>query len=250
MMLNDGAFPPVRGLRFSARAADGYIVAALCGELDVVCAPVLREQLLGVLRSSAGRLVVDLSQVSFCDASGLAVLVATGRRARLLGGLLRLAAPAHAVVEALGISGLHRQFDIYTTVQAATAQPHGAEHIRDTSARFRIGSGGISGGPAPKTANSLAADAPDIHDLRVAVTAVLAHADAWRDADPDRRFTSPLRALASAQSRDDHAALAKAARSLLAALTRYPLTYSPAVAATASNLQHLLGTRSHLPALT
>jgi len=31
------------------------------------------------------------------------------------------------------------------------------------------------------------------------VTAVLAHANAWRDADPDRRFISDLRGLARAR---------------------------------------------------
>ncbi len=95
-----------------------------------------------------------------------------------------------------------------------------------------------------------AADAPDADDLGVAVTALLAHADAWRDADPNRRLTSLLRALARAEARGDHAALTKAARSLLAALTRYPLTYSPAVAATARDLRHLMGTSSSPPALT
>jgi anti-anti-sigma factor len=55
---------------------------------------VLREHLLGLLRPGASRLVIDLSGVTFCDASGLAVLVGVARRAGLLGGVLRLAAPA------------------------------------------------------------------------------------------------------------------------------------------------------------
>ena len=223
---------------------------ALSGELDLVCARVLREQLLSVLRPGAGRLVVDLSEVSFCDASGLAVLVGTGRRARLLGGVLRLAAPTHAVIAALRISGLLQQFDIFPTVLAATAPPQAAEHAADTSRQLKISSQAASGGLAMQTATMPAADAPDAHDLAEAVTALLAHADAWRDADPNRRFTGPLRELARAQARDDHAALTRAARFLLAALARYPLTYSPAVATTASELRHLIGTRSNLPALT
>ena len=47
--------------------------------------------------------VIDLSKVSHCDASGLAVLIGTGRRARLLGGFLRLAAVSPQVDQ-----GLHR----------------------------------------------------------------------------------------------------------------------------------------------
>lgn len=242
--------PPPSGLRFSARTVGGYTIATLSGELDVACAPVLREQLLGVLRPGASRLVVDLSEVSFCDASGLAVLVGTGRRAGLLGGVLRLAAPAHAVTVALRISGLLRQFDIFPSVLAATAQPQAATYIPDTSTRMNTRSQAASGGPTVRAAITPAADGPDAGDLGEAVTALLAHADAWHDADPNRRFTSPLRALARAQARGDHAALTKEARSLLAALTKYPLTYSPAVAVTARHLRHLMGTGSSPPALT
>ena len=55
----------------------------------------------------------------------------------------------------------------------------------------------------------------DDDDVRAAVTALLAHADAWTDADPDRRLTRPLRALARAHASADRAGLVEAARSLL-----------------------------------
>lgn len=238
------------GLRFSVWTAGGYTIAVLTGELDVVCTPVLREQLLSVLRPRASRLVVDLSGVSFCDASGLAVLVGTARRAGLLGGLLRLAAPAPAVAAVLRSSGLLSQFDIFPTVLAATAQLHTAQHLPDTSTSVLACSQAAGGDPAAQAAAAPAAGAPGPCDLGEAVTAVLAHADAWHDADPSRRFTSVLRGLARAQGCGDQAALAKAARSLLAALGRYPLTYSPAVAATASDLRHLIGTSSGAHALS
>ena len=44
----------------------------------------LREWLLGLLRPDVSRIVIDLSGVAFCDASGLAVLVGASRRAGLL----------------------------------------------------------------------------------------------------------------------------------------------------------------------
>ena len=98
-------------LSLSAQTAAGITVAELAGELDVACAPALREQLLGLLWPGSGRLVIDLSEVSLCDASGLAVLVGTGRRAKLLGGFLRLAAVSPVVDRALHITGLHRHLD-------------------------------------------------------------------------------------------------------------------------------------------
>ncbi len=125
--------PLPRALRLSTRFRGGYCVVALSGELDVASVPELREQLLGVLRPDTRRLIVDLSHVSFCDASGLAVLVGTNRRVRLLGGVLRLAAPAPPVLEALRITGLDLQFDIFPTVSAA---------IIGTTASPRIPDGG------------------------------------------------------------------------------------------------------------
>jgi anti-anti-sigma factor len=232
--------------RFSARAEAGYTIAALSGDLDIACTPVLREQLLGVLRPQASRLVVDLSRVSFCDASALAVLVGTGRRARLLGGVLRLANPAPAVATALYASGLLGQFDIVATVAAAMVEPQ----LRVPGARAEVAARREMAGTGPVKPGVLTWALPDAHDLHEAVTALLAHADAWRDADPDRRFTGTLRALTRAHARHDQTALARAARSLLIALTRYPLSYSPAVAETARDLRHLIGSSSRRPALT
>src|SRR5260370_249767 len=96
------------GLDLSAQTVGAVTVAEVTGELDIASAPALREQLLSLLRPGSSRLVIDLSKVSFCDASGLAVLVNTGRRARLLGGFLRLAAVSPQVGQVLNITRLHR----------------------------------------------------------------------------------------------------------------------------------------------
>ena len=71
---------------------DGAVIVALGGDLDIASAPIVRERLLSLLRPGACRLVIDMSAVRYADASGLAALVSTQRRAVLLGGGLRLAA--------------------------------------------------------------------------------------------------------------------------------------------------------------
>ncbi len=111
----------------SVRSADGITIAELAGELDLVSASALREQLLGLVRPDSSRLVLDLSRVTFCDASGLAVLIGTGRRARRLGGFLRLAAVSPQVDRVLYLTGLHRHLPVFPTVQDATRTP-GAQH--------------------------------------------------------------------------------------------------------------------------
>jgi anti-sigma B factor antagonist len=232
----------VVGLSISSRAERGFVVAALTGELDIACAPGLREQLLRLLHPGASRLVIDMSQVSYADASGLAVLLGTGRRAGLLGGWLRLAALTPEVAKVMRVTGLHRQLDVFRTVQAAIISTEGLRRQPDGKSYSMAGMSIADWGPAqPVPAQVPRQRLPaDSGELRQAIAAVLKHADAWRDADPGRRFTRALHALARAYAGTSHVDLTQAAHALLAILARQPLTHSPAVAATASRLRRLL----------
>jgi len=111
-------------LRFTSPTdRGGYAIAALTGDLGIASAPALREQLRSLLRA-ASQLIIDLSAVEHADASGLAVLVGSGHRARLLGGSLRLAAPSPEVARVLSATGINKHLDIFPTVRAAiTGQP-------------------------------------------------------------------------------------------------------------------------------
>ena len=57
--------------------ADGRRVIAPCGELDLATADQLQERLAGNIDT-----VLDLSELSFIDSTGIRVLVSTARRAR------------------------------------------------------------------------------------------------------------------------------------------------------------------------
>ncbi|GAA3442813.1 STAS domain-containing protein [Planomonospora venezuelensis] len=80
----------------------------LSGEIDLHTRGALRERLLAVLRYSTSLLVLDLSEVSFCDACGLSVLVGIQRRAREQGVTLLLSAPRPHMSRILRITGLDR----------------------------------------------------------------------------------------------------------------------------------------------
>lgn len=217
---------------------DSTVIASLGGELDLVSAPAVRERLLSLLSPDASRLVVDMSAIRYADASGLAVLVSTQRRAVLLGGTLRLAALQPEVARVLKIAGLSRHLAVYPTVQAAIAgrrRTIRTAHLVPSQAAAR-----------PLPAQAQAELGPDSGELRAAVTALLANADAWHDADPRRRFSPALRALAQANAGTSYAVMAQAAQSLLSVLSREPLTYSPAVAATAGRLRGLFAPRPRL----
>ena len=132
----------------------GYIVAALRGELGIASAPALREQLHSLLRA-ASQLIIDLSAVEHADASGLAVLVGSGHRARLLGGSLRLAAPSPEVARVLSATGMNQHLDVFPTVRAAiTGQPGQPEAIFPPAAvpvrghRIDAATAGVAAQPA------------------------------------------------------------------------------------------------------
>jgi anti-sigma B factor antagonist len=212
----------------------GSVIVTPHGDLDIVSAPAVRERLLSLLRPDASRLVIDMSAVRYADASGLAVLVSTQRRAVLLGGTLRLAALQPEVARVLTAAGLGRDLATYPSVQAAVAG-----RKRGIRAALHVPS---QAAPAQAQAEL----GPDGAELRAAVAALLANADAWHDADPHRRFSPALRALAQAYAGSSYAVMAQAAQSLLSVLSREPLNHSPAVAATAGRLRGLFSPRPQL----
>lgn len=227
-------------LVLSVHRQDGCTIVTISGELDVSCAYPLREQLLGILGTQGSRLVADLSGVTFCDASGLFAVAAADRRARLLGGVLCVAAPSAPVTTVLQLTGSGSRFAIFATVRDAIS---GLAH---PGAPGTGGSRHLSPRPPAAWALSRAVPLPrrkaagGDDEVWGAVADVLAQADAWRDADPERQLTQPLQALALAHASADRVGLRSAARSLLAGLLRHPLTHSPAVASTATTLRRLL----------
>ncbi len=95
-----------------------HAIAALSREPGIASVPAPRASPPDCSPVAGSRLVTGLSRTSCRDASGLAVLMSTGRRAGLP-GLSRPAAPAPPVARLLRITGPGRQIDIFSHCQAA-----------------------------------------------------------------------------------------------------------------------------------
>ena len=82
----------------------------VAGELDLDTGPQLREYLAMRIAHCPDVLALDLSEVTFCDSSGLQALVATLRRARLLDRRLVLGLEkegrVHRLLELAGVVDL------------------------------------------------------------------------------------------------------------------------------------------------
>jgi anti-sigma B factor antagonist len=87
-------------------------VVAVRGEIDIVTAPKLQDALLSSFNASSPRGVVDLSEVTFLDSTGLSVLVTAQKQCRDFGGGLELVITSDAVLRVFEITGLAQHFDI------------------------------------------------------------------------------------------------------------------------------------------
>ena len=106
----------------------GHIVLTVRGELDIATTARLRDQIAGIVDDATAPVIIDLSAVSHCDASGLAMLVGVQRRARLRGLTVAISEPSREVSELLRTSGLDHAFTTYPTLTAARRGPGRSGH--------------------------------------------------------------------------------------------------------------------------
>ncbi|WP_405871744.1 STAS domain-containing protein [Streptomyces sp. NBC_00005] len=108
-----------------------WAVLQVSGELDLVTSPTLRQRVHDVVAEGRHCLVLDLSDVFFCDSSGVGVLIAARRLIRSCQGRLRLILPAQGAVDGshvnrvLGALGVRRLFDVYAGVEEALTEEAG-----------------------------------------------------------------------------------------------------------------------------
>ncbi len=84
----------------------GRTVVEVAGEIDMLTASQLRQELLARVPSSEGELVADLTGVSFIGSVGLGILVETANAARENGAIFRVVSGERQVARALSLTGL------------------------------------------------------------------------------------------------------------------------------------------------
>ncbi|MFJ4873857.1 STAS domain-containing protein [Streptomyces sp. NPDC088745] len=103
----------------------GWAVLHISGELDLVTSPAVRQRVHGAVADGRHRVVLDLSDVLFCDSSGVGLLIAARRLMRSCRGSLRLILPARGAVDGshvnrvLAALGVRRLFEVFPDVDTA-----------------------------------------------------------------------------------------------------------------------------------
>lgn len=98
---------------FSHELCDGVLSVKLMGEIDHHSAVGVRSDIDALIFEVRPRkIVLDLSEISFMDSSGLGLIMGRYALARDLGCAMTLRAPSVAVMKILSLAGMERMIKI------------------------------------------------------------------------------------------------------------------------------------------
>ncbi|MGW4599585.1 STAS domain-containing protein [Streptomyces argyrophyllae] len=97
----------------------GPVVLRVAGELDHHTGPRLRQTVEEVLRGPGTGIVADLSELEYCDSTGVTVLITACRRAEALGSSFSVARLSPAMTQLFRVVGLDQMFTLHSSVEEA-----------------------------------------------------------------------------------------------------------------------------------
>ena len=101
---------------------NGTTIVAFKGEIDLESSPAARKILLRCFENN-GKVVVDLSGVTYIDSSGVASLVEALQAAKKNGGQFSLAAVSEPTRRVLELARLDKVFTLHDSVDKALDNP-------------------------------------------------------------------------------------------------------------------------------
>ena len=106
-------------MKYEHRERGTVDIISVVGRIDTASAAVARETFKARLDAGQKRFLVDLSEISHVDSTGLSFLVNLLKTARAQSGDVALLNPSEAVIDLLELVKLHQLFDIYSDEQLA-----------------------------------------------------------------------------------------------------------------------------------
>ncbi|WP_431921032.1 STAS domain-containing protein [Nonomuraea jabiensis] len=97
----------------------GVCVLRLNGELDLATKPLFTHACARLLAHGQAKIVVDVSELGFCDCTGLSALIAEQQQAEQRGGYLRLVGVHGPLARLLTLAELVDAFPPYTDLRQA-----------------------------------------------------------------------------------------------------------------------------------
>jgi anti-sigma B factor antagonist len=97
------------------------VVIHFDGDIDIMVARQVRDELDRIEASGPARLVIDLSKTTFLDSAGMALIAAAHGRAQEEGRRVVVVRPRLGVDQAFKVSGLETVFEMTDDVESALA---------------------------------------------------------------------------------------------------------------------------------
>ncbi|GAB1338342.1 STAS domain-containing protein [Streptomyces sp. E-15] len=97
----------------------GPVVLRLAGELDHCTGPRLRQAVEDALRGPGTGLVADLSELDYCDSTGMTVIITAYHRALAVGSSFSVGGLSPVMAQLFRVAGLDQILTLYPSVQDA-----------------------------------------------------------------------------------------------------------------------------------
>ena len=116
-MTNDQSYP--ENVIKAVRHHDQDVIMELAGEIDMKCSAKIKDKFKEIFLQKPHSVIVDMTEVSFMDSSGLAVLVGALKRSRINNSELKLAGLTKEVRDIFEICRLETIFQFFDTTDEA-----------------------------------------------------------------------------------------------------------------------------------
>lgn len=94
-------------------------VCVLEGEININNSPELRKTFDAIIKRNEKKVLIDFTDVSYIDSSGLATLIEMLQRLKKTGGRLRFSNMNQKIKNIFELTKLHKLFEIFDTKNAA-----------------------------------------------------------------------------------------------------------------------------------
>ncbi len=117
-----------------AHLTEGIVELTVAGEVDLLAAPFLKEELADAIDSGARHVIVNLSAATFVDSTTLGALMGASGRIRKDGGALVIVCSNPQIRTIFEITRLDKAFGIFEDTDEAVA--HLADQFRGPTSSF------------------------------------------------------------------------------------------------------------------
>lgn len=98
---------------------NNYAIVSFKGEIDVAASIQVRDVLKNLIDKGKVNIIIDFSDVTFIDSSGLGVIVVAYRNAKEKGGSIKFANVNQRVKKLFEITKTEKHFKFYNTIEDA-----------------------------------------------------------------------------------------------------------------------------------